>query len=493
MSNSPESTPPSLPPLFTTGVKPAGRLKVFAMYGFGILLVGAVAVVLVLPGLSSKRPPSDPTAPVADSFQLEMPMDSSDQTASLKSEAQDALQDILKHQARLENQGINIWGAERLTTSYGEVLDLLGKADTDSEENRFEQALEGYRNASKALEQLVASRPERVQRAINAGDEAFAQLDNTLAIQHYEIALAADTANSAAQAGLQRAQKLPQVLKEYTQGQMFEGNGELNQARLMYSQALSLDDRFEPARKSLLQVETLIEEGDLRGAMSAFLTTLEHENIDRARQALDTIKQICPDMSAISDLEQQLKNIKQRVELKRLKKQGLQYEQAEKWEMAAKVYSEALKIDSHARFAQQGKTRAEEALKLNKQVQAYLLKPEDLSAREHRAHALQVYQVALAKSENAPKLREKTEKLHQLFKQYSEKITVHFKSDNLTEVRIYCVGRLGKFSERRLKMYPGKYKMLGVRSGYRDVLVSFEVLCADKETQAATIYCKDKI
>jgi len=42
-------------------------------------------------------------------------------------------------------------------------------------------------------------------------------------------------------------------------------------------------------------------------------------------------------------------------------------------------------------------------------------------------------------------------------------------SDNLTEVTVYRVGRLGRFSQRVLNLRPGTYTVVGSRPGYRDV------------------------
>jgi hypothetical protein len=42
-------------------------------------------------------------------------------------------------------------------------------------------------------------------------------------------------------------------------------------------------------------------------------------------------------------------------------------------------------------------------------------------------------------------------------------------SDNQTEVTIYRVGRLGAFERKDMELLPGRYTVVGVRPGYRDV------------------------
>jgi len=42
-------------------------------------------------------------------------------------------------------------------------------------------------------------------------------------------------------------------------------------------------------------------------------------------------------------------------------------------------------------------------------------------------------------------------------------------SDNLTEVSVYRVGRLGRFTAQELLLRPGRYTVVGTREGYKDV------------------------
>jgi hypothetical protein len=48
-------------------------------------------------------------------------------------------------------------------------------------------------------------------------------------------------------------------------------------------------------------------------------------------------------------------------------------------------------------------------------------------------------------------------------------LRVALASDNLTEVTIYRVGRLGAFERKDMELLPGRYTVVGVRPGYRDV------------------------
>jgi hypothetical protein len=71
-------------------------------------------------------------------------------------------------------------------------------------------------------------------------------------------------------------------------------------------------------------------------------------------------------------------------------------------------------------------------------------------------------------------------------------INVTIESDNNTEVAVYKVGKLGKFSKRELKLRPGTYTVVGARNGYQDVRQKI-VLKPGQASLRVTIKCRIKI
>ena len=489
MSDKPKLQPPSQPRAFAPDPK-ASRLRVISLIVFMILALVAVAVVVILPDRFSSR--RQHAQVMTETKQVQPQVRVVEESESKAVAAQELLKKTLNLKARLDNEGVKNWGAEPLVTSYSQVLALLAEANAFLDDQRFDQAVDGYRETIVKLEQLASSRPERLRRAIQAGNEALEQLDSKSAKQSFEIALAADDDNSEARIGLQRAENLPKVLELLEKGQLLEDEGDLDAARKMYDDAVSLDNDFKTARDHLQQAHQLILERDFQHSMSEAISALNQNKIAHAKHALNTAKNLRPDSAAVLDLEQQLKNIEQRAELQRLKKQALTYEKSEQWEKAVKTYARVLKIDADTGFAKQGILRAEKNAELNQQVQIYLLNPDNLQALEHREHARRIYDMAAANSDIGPKFADKTEKLRLLLDAYSRQVKILVQSDDMTDVTIYRVGRLGHFLEHSLKLQPGRYKALGTRSGYRDVMLLFTVP-VDSEGITLKIYCKEKI
>jgi len=71
-------------------------------------------------------------------------------------------------------------------------------------------------------------------------------------------------------------------------------------------------------------------------------------------------------------------------------------------------------------------------------------------------------------------------------------VAVRFDSDNLTEVTIYKVGRLGMFTSRSLELRPGLYTVVGSRAGYRDVRRNVRVE-PGREGLSVSVRCEEPI
>ncbi len=68
-----------------------------------------------------------------------------------------------------------------------------------------------------------------------------------------------------------------------------------------------------------------------------------------------------------------------------------------------------------------------------------------------------------------PRLADKIRRLQFLIVEATTPRIVTLKSDGLTSVQIYHVGRLGQFISQQLELRPGTYTVVGSRPGYRDV------------------------
>ena len=71
-------------------------------------------------------------------------------------------------------------------------------------------------------------------------------------------------------------------------------------------------------------------------------------------------------------------------------------------------------------------------------------------------------------------------------------VRVNLVSDQMTEVFIYRIGKIGTFADHSVRLVPGKYTLIGTRDGYRDVRLQLVVL-PGIPPEPVLIRCEEKI
>ena len=89
-------------------------------------------------------------------------------------------------------------------------------------------------------------------------------------------------------------------------------------------------------------------------------------------------------------------------------------------------------------------------------------------------------------------LRRQIEQLQAAIETATTPIRVLLLSDNLTQVVVYKVGRLGTFDQHSLELRPGTYTVVGSRAGYRDVRRQLRVVPGG-ENKPLTVRCEEPI
>ena len=195
---------------------------------------------------------------------------------------------------------------------------------------------------------------------------------------------------------------------------------------------------------------------------------------------------------AINDAGDRLSSARRQSGLEQLRKQADQLVKKEDWTAAAETYRRALKIDSQAAFARNGLTKAQENQQLHKQLDHYLADTTRLYSDEPLDNARKLLAANQETSMSEPLLADKLEKLQQAVTLAGIPVGLIILSDNLTQVTIYKVGRLGSFEQKQLRLPPGKYTVTGSRKGYRDVLKVIE-LKPGMEDQTLKINTEERI
>ena len=387
------------------------------------------------------------------------------QQIKLRKQVNDVLADVLEKQALLEEKKVGLWGAD----AFDQAKKHAQKGDKAYREKMFGVALESFELALSDMEKLLGEFESVVKKNVEQGEEALITQDALLAEEAFMLVLNLVPSHTEAEAGLVRAQSLNQVIMLLDQAKEKENNDQLDDAFLLFQQALKLDAETTVAKEGIQRLNAKIAEQSFNGLMSQGFLNLSQKKYSMARKAFSQALKLKPKSQDARDgLDQSVLQLTQS-NITRLRKQAEQLVRNESWQKASERYDEVLQLDNSLQFAQAGKKLTGTRLRLDELLVTRIQKPERLSSTAVFKETQALLSVAKKLSSPGPRLRGQITRIETQLKLAVIPVSVNLKSDNLTEVSIKRMGDLGKFFQHEIRLKPGEYIVVGKRLGYRDV------------------------
>jgi tetratricopeptide (TPR) repeat protein len=447
----------------------------------GLLLIVALAVIFVLPRvveqyelpLAQRVQPAAPPAVAVDSTPVTTQVSPFEeaQRARQRRQSQDVLAELLRAQARLEDMAVLEWGR----AAYDEAISHAREGDELYRTGDFAGALAAYEQGREALTGLLERLPEMYARTMAEGEQALLAADSALAEDRFRLALRFDPQSQDADAGLGRALTLDEVTDLIREAEALQDEGEYRAARSRLQQAVELDSLHEQAQQMLAQSQVLIRDADFGRAMSEGFALLQGGEADAAIAAFERALTIRPGAAqaeeAIRQTQEQITN----AVIAGHRERARQAASREAWQEAIDAYEAALALDANLLFAADGLDYAERRLQLDQLLQRTISEPFRLAEPEVYDYTRNLYQTGRSLGDAGARLQQQLEQVAALLEQARVPVEVELLSDNSTHVTVYQVAELGRFSQERLTLQPGRYVAVGTRPGYRDVRVEFLV------------------
>jgi hypothetical protein len=231
---------------------------------------------------------------------------------------------------------------------------------------------------------------------------------------------------------------------------------------------------------------------EFRKSMSAGLAALERQDFAAARDHLRRAVKLEPGSPESADA---LLAAEEGLRLQAIathQAKASQFEATERWQDAVAEYDAVLTLDPTIKFAQEGAEHSRLRAGISDRLDFHLQNPKRLSTDEVLRDAENLLEEASQIQPAGARLSRQIEGLSQIVAIASTPIRVALVSDNLTEVTVYKVGRLGAFEHRVLELRPGTYTVVGRREGYRDVRRELRVV-PGQEIEPLTVRCEEKI
>jgi tetratricopeptide (TPR) repeat protein len=268
--------------------------------------------------------------------------------------------------------------------------------------------------------------------------------------------------------------------------------GNLSAAQSDLQEALRLDPQSREARAGLQRVKSRMAEEEFRRWMAEGLAALNGGDAATAQARLLKAKALRPEAPEVKEALAQADGRLRSARIEVLRQKASAGEQREDWAGALAAYEQALALEPNLQFALEGRERSSALVALEKRIGFFVNQPEVLgsdSQLDQAAHLLQDIQAA---PPAGPRLAAEAEKLKTLVHTAKTPVPITIESDNLTDVSVYRVGKLGRFGARDLNLRPGTYIMVGSRDGYRDERLEV-VVKPGPEPIRVTLICRVKV
>jgi len=371
----------------------------------------------------------------------------------------------------LEARGVERWAARE----HRAARDLYADGDSAYLKKDFEYAEELYLGSLTILEPLYEQIEPTFATAFADATAAFAAGDRLEALRLFELAVAVTPSHPGAQAGYQRARNLEAVLRLVDQGLEYEEDLELEAAQRSFEQAAELDNLWQPAHEGILRVQIIRTEIEFDTRMSEGFEAIAASDYLAARAAFRVAKRLIPESTEPADGLLQVDQGLRLQEISTLEQEAKFLVQDEHWDAVVRTYEEILKVDSTLTFASDGLSYGREMSALHDRLDDFIVEPDKLSAPAVMRNATTLVVDITTRPDVGPRLAAQRDELSRLLKRAATPLTVRLLSDNVTEVAIYRIGRLGSFMRKELRLRPGTYIAVGSRPGFRDVRLEFRV------------------
>lgn len=480
-------TPTSAPGVPSAPSSSAPKGLVIAI---GIVLVMLALVLFVLPrwvspvtSVSNTDMPSGTDSPLRTDVETSNTKAASTDTADTspfadaqrqkeRRAAQEALQQVLEVQDILLEMSVTEWAP----APYGEALQQATAGDDAYREGRFNEATTAYQRAFEQLLTLESSVVQRQEQAIATLIAAVEQGDETTAAKALTLLQQLATEPSVLTPLAARVRAIETVQQALITAEAAVDAQDYGAALDALEQALSADPSHQQAAKRQLEVAQLDTDFRFRQAMSKGYFALEQAAYDDAEVAFNKAAILKPGAPETQAAQQELNDAKVAAELLSLRQQSEQLVAEEQWQQAVAVFETALSIDPTLTFAQQGIAAAQPRADLDEALNAIVEQQARLANPQVLAEADSTLEQAKAIADPGPMLRRQIDQVTKTLSYAKTPVSVSLISDGVTDVTILRVQRLGTFTNTSLTLRPGQYTAMGVRMGYRDVRVNFDVV-----------------
>jgi serine/threonine protein kinase len=388
----------------------------------------------------------------------------------------------------LESRGAGAWGGRDFAMAKTLAAESVGARDAGNPKMAQDRLVA----AARFLDSVESRAPQALTAQIAAGEKALGSGQQEVAGQAFDMARRIDPNDRRATDGQRRTQSLNGILPLLADAQNAEVARDFARAAQDYSQALSLDPGNATARAGQARANAAFGDDSYAKAVGTGFAALGAGRLDEAHEAFVKARALKPNGAEASEGLRRVSAALTARGFASIRQRAAGLEAQERWDEAEQAYADVLSADPTLAFAQEGRARAGSRAELAGRLQQLIERPDRLASPGVRDEARSLLETAQAQSPSGPVLRSQIARLQILLPGFDKPVRLSLVSDNSTRIEISSIGSFGAFSRRDIELRPGKYIVVGTRTGFRDVRREITV-APGQDIQTIRVTCSEPI
>ena len=309
---------------------------------------------------------------------------------------------------------------------------------------------------------------------------------------YIEKALVIAPQSTKAQVLQQDIEKLQQILPFLNKANAARAENNLLDESNSLEQILKINSKRPVETKRLELLKKMIRNNNFDNNISLGFSKIENHEMKEARYHYQKAEKIYPERLELKVLLEKILVEEKLYRTEQALKQAEQATREDNWPQAKAKFEKAKKNMPSNEEAIKGIELAKEILRLQSVLAQHEKSPYRLTDNGVLNEAKKILEYASNFSEHSSKLRKKINKLNEVIATFNQLISVKVTSDNMTDIQVRGIGKLGRIHNKTIELKPGYYTFEGNRNGFKSKLLQI-LIPYNKSNYSVRIICDEPI
>ena len=309
---------------------------------------------------------------------------------------------------------------------------------------------------------------------------------------HIEKALVVAPQSTEAQALQQDIEKLQHILPLLKKANAARAEHDLLNEHNLLEQVLKINSKRPEETERFNLLKQMIRNNSFDTHISSGFSEIEMHNIKEARYHYQRAKRIDPKRKELKVLLNQVLAEEKSYRIQQAIRHAEQATRQDNWQQAKAGFAKVIKDMPENKIAIKGLKRANEILKFQSVLGQYIKSPYRLTDSGVLSGAKKILVQAEYASKHSSGIKKQMEQLNKLIATFNRLIPVKVMSDNMTDVHVRGIGKLGVILHKTIQLKPGNYTFEGTRKGFKSKLLQV-LIPYDQNNYSVSIICDESI